>query len=476
MSPPLLAHIGVLRHCAAGRHARALACLPRDAWQASDKALWAAHQLGLHSLVADAAWNGRHRQAGLAKAISLAAIGRGDETIALVEHLRQRCAQDKVDPVLAQALAGWMPELARTLAGHPQTPWALRCALQLRAGDREAAAHQLRVAEKTGQVDTSWHLLAANALANRPHQLLGYLNAVLVRASLMPLVLRDADRPPSTRNLQAARPSAAVEGPRITVLMTTCQSQDRVGPAIESLLAQTWQNLEVVVVDDASTDQTVDRVRAIAERDARVRCLALPGNVGTYVAKTIGLAHATGEFITCQDSDDWAHPQKLALQVQPLLRDRHLVATTSKWLRLSDEGQWYARAVHPLLRLNPASPLFRRAEVERATGVWDAVRTGADSEFLARLRLVFGADAVRGMSLPLTFGAHRADSLMTAATTGYSASGHSPARQAYWEAWTHWHIATLRAGHTPAMPPWQQRETDHRRPFALPAGMGMATA
>lgn len=474
MPSRLLARIGFLRHCAGGRHAHALACLPRDAWQASGKALWTAHQLGLHALVADAAWDGRHRPAGVAKAVSLAAIGRGDAAAALVERLRRQFVPDKVDPVLAQALAGWMPELARTLAGHSKTPWTLRCALQLRAGDREAAAHLLRAAEQTGQVDASWHLLAANASASTPDQLLAHLNAVLVHASLTPLVLRDADRPPGTCNLQSAHPSAPIEGPRITVLMTTHQSQDRVGPAIESLLAQTWRNLEVVVVDDASTDQTVDRVRAIAERDARVRCLALPGNVGTFVAKTIGLTQATGEFITCQDSDDWAHPQKLALQVQPLLRDRHLIATTSRWLRLSDEGQWYARAVHPFLRLNPASPLFRRTEVERATGVWDAVRTGADSEFLARLRLVFGADAVRGVSLPLTFGAHRADSLMTAAATGYSATGHSPVRQAYWEAWTHWHIATLRAGQTPAMPGWLPRGPDTPRPFAVPAGIATA--
>lgn len=474
MSTPLLDQIRFLRHCVGGRHARALACLPQHAWQTSGRALWAAHRLGLHALVADAAWNGKHRPAGLAKAISLAAIGRREATVDQVERLRHRFAPDEVDPVLAQALASWMPELARTLAEHPQTPWALRCALQLRTGDREAAAHQLHAVERAGRVDASWHLLAANALASTPDQLLAHLNAVLGHASLMPLVLRDADRPPGTRNLRAAHPSAAIEGPRITVLMTTYQSQDRVGPAIDSLLAQTWRNLEVVVVDDASTDQTVDRIRAIAERDARVRCLALPGNVGTYVAKTIGLAQATGEFITCQDSDDWAHPQKLALQVRPLLRDRHLVATTSKWLRLSDEGQWYARAVHPFLRLNPASPLFRRAEVERATGVWDAVRTGADSEFLARLRLVFGADAVQGLSLPLTFGAHRADSLMTAAATGYSATGHSPVRQAYWEAWTHWHIATLRAGQTPAMPGWPPRTPDTPRPFAVPAGIATA--
>jgi hypothetical protein len=462
---PLLARIGFLRHHAQGCFAKALACLPPQSWPRSGAELWAAHRLGLHTLVADAAWDGRHRQGGMAQAISLATLGRTDEARAVVARLRHRHGTGGFEVVLAEALAPFLPEVSLALANHPNTPWALRCALLLRLGDQAEAERQLHAARHAGNAGPSWHLLAANVLDCTPAQLLDHLNAGLTQVCLSPLALRDVHLPPGTLNLLAAGPLASVDGPRISVLMTTHQTQDRVGPAIESLLAQTWRNLEIVVVDDASTDGTVARVHALAERDARVRCLQLPGNVGTYVAKTIGLAHATGEFVTCQDSDDWAHPQKLALQMRPLLADPRRVATTSKWVRLSDDGHWHARAVHPLTRLNPASPLFRRREVERLAGLWDAVRTGADSEFLARLRLVFGADAVQGVPLPLTFGAHRANSLMTAADTGYSASGLSPARQAYWEAWTHWHIATLRAGHLPVMPP---RQTLRPHPFEAP--------
>lgn len=462
---PLLARIGFLRHHAQARHAKALACLPPDAWPRSGAALWAAHKLGLHTLVADATWDGHHRQGGMAMAVSLATLGRTDEARSVVDRLRHRHGMGRSDVGLAEALAPFLPELSLALARHPKAPWTLRCALLLRLGDQAEAVRQLHAARHADHAGPQWHLLAANALGRTPTQLLDHLNAVLAQMSLSPLALRDPDQPPGTLNLLAAKPPASIEGPRISVLMTTHQTRDRVGPAIESLLTQTWRNLEVVVVDDASTDGTAEQVHALAERDARVRCLPLPVNVGTYVAKTIGLAHATGEFVTCQDSDDWAHPQKLALQMRPLLADPRLVATTSKWVRLSDDGHWHARAVHPLTRLNPASPLFRRREVERLTGLWDAVRTGADSEFLARLRLVFGADAVRGVPLPLTFGAHRANSLMTAADTGYSPGGLSPARQAYWEAWTRWHIATLRTGHLPAMPP---RQTLRPHPLDAP--------
>lgn len=448
---PLLSRIGFLRHHANARFAKALACLPEQSWPRTGAELWAAHKLGLHTLVADASWDGRHRQGGMAMAISMATLGRADEARNLVALLRSRHAIGEFEATLAEALAPFLPDLALTLAGHSKAPWTLRCALLLRLGEHEEAGRQLCAARDAGHAGPEWNLLAANAFGRTPSQLLDHLNASLDQSSLSTLALRDVSQPPGTLNLASAEQLAPVEGPLVSVLMTTHETQDRVGAAIESLLAQTWRNLEIVVVDDASTDGTVERVHTLAERDDRVRCLRLPCNVGTYVAKTIGLAHASGEFVTCQDSDDWAHPQKLARQMRPLLDNPRLVATTSKWVRLSDNGHCHARAVHPLTRLNPASPLFRRREVERLTGLWDAVRTGADSEFLARLRLVFGPRAVQGVPLPLTFGAHRANSLMTASSTGYSLTGVSPSRQTYWEAWTRWHIAELRAGRKPRM-------------------------
>jgi hypothetical protein len=164
------------------------------------------------------------------------------------------------------------------------------------------------------------------------------------------------------------------------------------------------------------------------------------------------LRRAAGEFITCHDSDDWSHPMRIERQVRPLLEDAKLVFTTSLWVRMQDDGIYYARPVHPLMRLNPASPMFRKDTVLQHAGGWDTVRTGADSEFMARLKLVFGHKAMHRVAQPLAFGAHRADSLMTAADTGYSTSGMSPTRLAYWESWTYFHISELRAGRKPHLP------------------------
>ena len=453
------------------RFAEALAQRKPGDWPADGWELWAAYRLGLYHTVAQAPWDGRHLKGGVAMAVSLAACGHADDARQVVQRLLARHGQGRYRHELADALAPFDPELALSLLDAPHTPSVLYLALQLRTGQAAAAAASLHKALEHGHSARQpelW-LLATNALGGSPDEQLARLNAWLGHFGLPPLALRDAALPPAPGNLCARQaPTPVAGGPLVSVLMTAYNAADRIGAALEGLLNQSWQNLEVLVADDASHDDTVAVVQAVAARDARVRLLRMPCNVGTYAAKTAALALAQGEFVTCHDADDWSHPLRIEQQVQPLLKNPRLVATTSKWVRMEDNGSFYARPVHPLARLNPASPLFRRELVLQRTGAWDCVRTGADSEFHTRLRLVFGRQAVLRMKQPLALGSHRPNSLMTAQDTGYTASGISPNRLAYWEAWTHWHIDCLRQGHKPVMPPWHEA-----RAFAVPPAIAV---
>ncbi|MEC3766368.1 glycosyltransferase family 2 protein [Cupriavidus sp. SS-3] len=255
--------------------------------------------------------------------------------------------------------------------------------------------------------------------------------------------------------------------------MTTFEVGERVDVAIKSVLDQSYQNIELIIVDDASQDGTWQIVQAWAKRDQRVKCLRMGRNGGTYVAKNIGLCHAKGAFVTCHDSDDWSHPLKIERQIKPLLADSRLVASTSHWLRMRDDGVYFARAVHPLLRMNLSSTLFRREPVISNMGIWDTVRTGADSEFLARLRLVFGRSSVHRIAQPLSLGSHRPNSLMTARATGYSSAGVSSQRLAYWEAWSRWHINALRSRCMPRLPS-DIASLAAARPFSIPPEIELA--
>lgn len=427
------------------------------AWARDPGALAACARIELHRIVAAA-----EAAAPADRLLAWAALGdvRAAEAAKRLTVDVLSAAQRRT---LAQSLAAFDARLALQVLGEADTDpaaQALRLALSLRLGlERVPVGIQ-----SPPSPDVNLALLCADpAQASAGREA---LDTALRLHALAPLTLDALAAGLSVPALRAAKAVVPIAGPLVSVLMTTFNSADRVAHALCGLLGQTWRNLEVVVVDDASTDATAAVVRALAAQDARIKFIQLPRNVGTYAAKTIGYHHASGDFITCHDSDDWSHPQRIERQMVPLMKDARLVATMSSWVRITDDGRFYARGVYPLIRLNPASALFRRREVEARAGLWDAVRTGADSEFNARLPLVFGPRAIGRVKALLTFGAHREGSLMTASDTGYSPQGLSPARLAYTEAWTLWHIAELRAGRVPRMPDARSGE----RPFALPPG------
>jgi glycosyltransferase involved in cell wall biosynthesis len=99
----------------------------------------------------------------------------------------------------------------------------------------------------------------------------------------------------------------------ISVVIPTYNRAALVGRAIGSALAQTHGDLEVIVVDDASTDATSEVVRGI--RDPRVRLVALPRNAGVSAARNAGIRASRGEWVALLDSDDEWLPRKLELQI-----------------------------------------------------------------------------------------------------------------------------------------------------------------
>lgn len=436
------------------RFAEALAWCKYHTGPRSSSELYACYRLCLYETVANSRRGDGHWRGGFAVAVSLAACGRDGEAAELARALVAQHRLGAHQVVLADALAPFALELALELIEHVDAPLGLRAALLLRVGQDGQAAGLLNEALAAGQTrqQPALNLLLSNAAPGPAQQQLARMNAFFAAYALTPVALRDASLPPGQMNMTSVAPHQSVRGPLVSVLMTAFQSGQRIGFAITSLLEQTYRDIEVIVVDDASGDDTGKVVQALAARDPRVVYIRLPCNVGTFVAKSIGLRHSSGEFVTCHDSDDWSHPMRIERQIRPLLENQRLVFTTSLWVRIQDDGAYYARPVHPLMRLNPASPLFRKNKVLERAGGWDAVRTGADSEFFARLKLVFGQRAMHRVAQPLTLGAHRPDSLMTATDTGYSTTGMSPTRLAYWEGWGHHHINELRAGRKPYVP------------------------
>ena len=98
-----------------------------------------------------------------------------------------------------------------------------------------------------------------------------------------------------------------------------------IGEALVSLIDQTMPDLEILVVDDGSTDETAHQVELLARRDPRIRLLQLKRNGGQSAALNAGVAQARGRYLSFLDADDEAMPSRLAEQVAAFERDPELV-------------------------------------------------------------------------------------------------------------------------------------------------------
>lgn len=271
---------------------------------------------------------------------------------------------------------------------------------------------------------------------------LGHLNALLTRAGLTTVTFA---QPPSLAGLTADPPRLIDDGPLVTVIVPMFNAEASIEHALRSLTSQTWRRLEILVVDDASNDESV--ARALSVDDSRIRVLVQPANQGTYVARNRGLAEATGDFITVHDADDWCHPERIERQVVHLIEHCELVGTTSTLVRATGDLVFTRRDLthSQVLGVNTAS-LLVRTEVARSVGGWDSVRAGADSEFVDRLRMLYGARSVEQIltSAPLTIALRSSTTLTSSSTTGLASQlAATGARNLYRAAYSHWHATAV---------------------------------
>lgn len=122
--------------------------------------------------------------------------------------------------------------------------------------------------------------------------------------------------------------SSNTRAPRVSVVMAVHDGERYIGAAVDSVLTQKFRDLELIVVDDGSTDRSAEIVREHA--DPRVRLIANGRNLGLAPSLNVGLAEARGEFVARLDADDVAMPQRLAEQVA-FMEARPEVALLGSW-------------------------------------------------------------------------------------------------------------------------------------------------
>ncbi len=247
-------------------------------------------------------------------------------------------------------------------------------------------------------------------------------------------------------SLDATYPNAHTGGPLVSVLMPIYNASATLRKAAQSILEQTWQNLELILIDDCSQDNSLQIAYGLRMQDPRVRVIALNTNGGPYIAKNVALSVAKGQYLTVHDADDWAFPTRIEYQLQPLLKPKvsGLAVTMGRTLRCDINGQF--TRFQPLdwvsldgaLRLCFPSPLFDRAYFDQKLGAWDSVRVGADLEIFQRI-YKFDLGVLRILDTPVMLQLDLEESLTRNKETHNDERGESPVRMAYRKSWESWH-------------------------------------
>jgi glycosyltransferase involved in cell wall biosynthesis len=135
--------------------------------------------------------------------------------------------------------------------------------------------------------------------------------------------------------------------PKVSVILPTYNRAHLIDRAIRSVLSQTYQDFELIVIDDGSTDKTEEVVKSF--NDSRIRYFQQNVNKGPAAARNIGIKAANGEYIAFQDSDDEWLPEKLEKQVEIIKNVPHDVGVIySDILRIYEDqtiGYWRSPTV-----------------------------------------------------------------------------------------------------------------------------------
>lgn len=157
--------------------------------------------------------------------------------------------------------------------------------------------------------------------------------------------------------------------PLVSILIPTFNSAQFIAETIASVQQQTYENWEIIVVDDVSTDGTVALISKIRETDVRIQLQVLERNSGTGVARNTALAKAKGKYIAFLDADDLWKPEKLEKQIL-FMQMNDLPFTFSFYDCIDEQGNSLNRRVEAPRNLSYRQ-LFFCNYVGNLTGVYD---------------------------------------------------------------------------------------------------------
>ena len=166
----------------------------------------------------------------------------------------------------------------------------------------------------------------------------------------------------------------SMENPLISIIMPVYNSAKFVTQAIDSVLEQTYKSWELIIVDDASNDNTIKIVENFSAKHPRIKLIKLTANKGPGFCRNKATEFAQGNFIAFLDSDDMWSKEKLLTQLNFMLNLNCAVSFTS-YIHIDETGKLLAKRVRAMETLTYKKQ-FRNNYIGNLTGMYNATVLG----------------------------------------------------------------------------------------------------
>lgn len=197
----------------------------------------------------------------------------------------------------------------------------------------------------------------------------------------------------SSRNYKAKTNAGSYCNDKVSVVICAYNSEGTLSYSIESVVNQTYENKEIIIVDDGSADGTVEIARYYEKKYPFVKVIVNTENLGPYESRNVALKSCSGKYFALQDADDFSHPERLSKQVHFLQENPNAVVALGRHIRADESGKVRLENNGSIIGDGPMT-LFMEMEYFEKIGRFLPVRTRGDMEFYSRVKAIYGKDAV----------------------------------------------------------------------------------
>ena len=174
----------------------------------------------------------------------------------------------------------------------------------------------------------------------------------------------------------------------ITIILPVFNSEATIANTLNSIQEQSFQHWELLIVDDGSTDTSLEIIRNYALLDSRIKVYQNLKNNGVAYSRNVGLYYANGDLITFHDADDTSHQDRMEYQFTALSSSSKTRIAITQYVRLNSEGS--ALSINGATKRNHVSGMMVRKTVIDKIGYFKPLKISEDSEYHERILATFG--------------------------------------------------------------------------------------